>query len=112
MFNDTTLLLLRKLKDSQNNYLWQVGNNTGVADRINNRPYTINDDMASPATGVKTVLFGALRQYKVRMVREVRFYRLSELYRINDQDAFVAFLRFDGNLLDAGDNPVKHLIQA
>lgn len=112
MFNDTTLLLLRKLKDADNNYLWQMGNNSGVADRINNRPYTINDDMANPTTGNKTVLFGVLPQFKVRMVREVRFYRLSELYRINDQDAFVAFVRFDTNLLNAGDNPVKHLIQA
>lgn len=112
MFNDTTLLLLRKLKDADNNYLWQVGNNTGVADRINNRMYTINDDMADPATTAITMLFGVLPQFKVRMVREVRFYRLSELYRINDQDAFVAFLRFDTNLLNAGDDPVKHLIQA
>jgi HK97 family phage major capsid protein len=111
MFNDTTLLLLRKLKDGDNNYLWQAGNNTGVADRINNRPYTINDDMANPAASAKTVLFGVLSQFKVRMVREVRFYRLGELYRINDQDAFVAFVRFDSNLLNAGDNPVKHLIQ-
>ena len=112
MFSDATLLLLRKLKDADNNYLWQMGNNSGVADRINNRPYTVNEDMPDATTGLKSVLFGCLSQFKVRMVREVRFYRLSELYRINDQDAFVAFMRFDTNLLNAGDNPVKHLIQA
>jgi HK97 family phage major capsid protein len=112
MFSDATLLLLRKLKDADNNYLWQMGNNSGIADRINNRPYTVNEDMPDATTGLKSVLFGCLSQFKVRMVREVRFYRLSELYRINDQDAFVAFMRFDTNLLNAGDNPVKHLIQA
>ena len=63
------------------------------------------------ASGNITVLFGQLRMYKVRQVGEIRIFRLLERNRDNDQDTFLAFARGDGNLLDAGDNPVKHLIQ-
>lgn len=112
MFSDTTLQLLRKLKDGGSQYLWQSGANSGAPDTLNTYRYTINDDMATVASGVKSVLFGRLRQYKLRMVRAVRMYRLTERHRENDQDAFLAFVEADGNLLDAGDNPVKHLVQA
>jgi HK97 family phage major capsid protein len=57
------------------------------------------------------MLFGNLKKYKVRQVREIRMYRLQERYRDNDQDGFVAFGRQDGNLLDAGTAPVKKLTQ-
>jgi HK97 family phage major capsid protein len=66
--------------------------------------------MATVAATVKSILFGRLRQYKLRMVRSVRMYRLTERHRENDQDAFLAFIEADGNLLNAGDNPVKHLV--
>jgi len=107
MFNDTSLKLIRKLKDSQNRYLWQAGANTGAPDSCNTYKYTINDHMSDPASGVKSVLFGRLSAYKVRIVRTVRYRRLEERYADTDQVAFLAFMRADGNLLDAGDNPVK-----
>ena len=76
-------------------------------------PYFINQEMQSSlATGTKTLLFGQLSKYKVRMVNEIRMYQLVERHRENDQDAFLAFVRADGNLLSAGTVPVKHLIQA
>jgi len=109
MFNDDTLKLVRKLKDSQNRYLWQAGANTGAPDTMNNYRYIINDDMANAASGVKSMLFGRLSSYKLRMVGQVRFRRLAERYAESDQEAFIAFVRADGNLLNAGDNPVKSL---
>jgi hypothetical protein len=42
----------------------------------------------------------------------MRFYRLVERHRENDQDAFLTFARRDGNLLDAGGNPIKKLRMA
>jgi HK97 family phage major capsid protein len=110
MFNDTTLKLIRKLKDGQSRYLWQSGANTGAPDTMNTYRYTINDHMQDPASGVKSVLFGRLSSYKVRIVKTVRFRRLDERYADNDEVAFIAFLRADGNLLNAGDNPVKALV--
>lgn len=110
MFNDTVLKLIRKLKDGNLRYLWQAGANTGAPDSCNTYKYTINDHMADPASGVRSVLFGRLSSYKVRIVRTVRFRRLDERFADNDEVAFLAFMRADGNLLDAGDHPVKAIV--
>lgn len=113
MFHDSILLALRKLKDGEGRYLWQAGANTGAPDTLNARPYTVNQDMASSITNSAiTVLFGQLTAYKIRQVGSIRLYRLTERHRENDQDAFLAFIEGDGNLLDAGDHPVKKLTQA
>lgn len=110
MFHDSILQYLRKLKDGNGNYLWQSGANTGAPDRINNRPYAINQAMASSiASGNKTVLFGQLSQYKVRQVAQIRIQRLVERFAEYNQDAFIAYMRADGNLLDAGDHPVRYM---
>lgn len=112
MLHDLVMKALRKLKDGTGQYLWQAGANGGAPDLLNRRPYTINQDMASTiATTNTTVLFGQLTQYKIRQVNGIRLYRLVERYRENDQDAFIAFLEADGNLLDAGDHPVKKMVQ-
>lgn len=112
MFHDNVLKALRKLKDGEGRYLWQSGANGGTPDLLNNRTYTINQDMASSiVSGAITMLFGQLSMYKVRQVGQMRLYRLVERYRENDQDAFLAFIEGDGNLLNAGDNPVKKLVQ-
>ena len=114
MFHDNVLLALRKVKDGEGRYLWQAGANSGAPDTLNARPYTVNQDMASSiAASAVTILFGQLSMYKIRQVGTVRLYRLTEKYRdSSDQDAFVAFVEADGNLLDPGDNPVKKLTQA
>lgn len=112
MIHDSILLALRKLKNGTGDYLWNRGANGGAPDTLNNRPYTVNQDMASSiAASAKTVLFGQLNAYKIRQVAAIRMYRLTERYRDNDQDAFLAFIEGDGNLLDAGDHPVKNLTQ-
>jgi HK97 family phage major capsid protein len=113
MCHDNVFLALRKLKDSQGQYLWQNGIDTGSPDRLNGHPLTISMEMASSvATTAKTLLFGQLSKYKVRRVGSVRLYRLEERYRDKDQDGFIALLRADGNLLTAGTAPVKYLQQA
>lgn len=113
MMHDNVLLAIRQLKDSQNQYLWQPGLKDGIPDRFLGYGLTINQSMASSiATTAKTILFGQLSKYKIRRVRDIRLYRLQELYRMNDQDGFIAFVREDGNLLDAGTAPVKYLQQA
>lgn len=113
MMHDNILLYARKLKDANDDYLWQPGLKDGVPDRFLGYGLTINQDMDSAVTtGKKTALFGQLNKYKIRRVRSIRMYRLQELYRMTDQDGFIAFVREDGNLLDAGTAPVKYLQQA
>lgn len=113
MFHDNILKALRKLKDGEGEYLWSNGTQSNKPDMINDYGYTINQDMASTiASGNVTVLFGDFSKYKIRQVNAVRFYRLQERYRDTDQDGFIAFVRSDGNLLDAGDGPVRKMTQA
>lgn len=112
MFHDSILKALRKLKDGEGRYLWQAGINSGAPDTLNTYPYTVNQDMASSiATTAITMLFGDFSQYKIRQVGAIRMYRLVERHRENDQDAFLAFVEGDGNLLDAGDGPVRKMTQ-
>lgn len=113
MFHDNILKALRKLKDGQGLYLWQAGANTGAPDTLNTYPYQISQEMQSSiASGTTTVLFGQLSQFKVRQVGEIRMRRLDELFALTDEVAFLAFIDGDSNLLDAGDHPVKKLVQA
>lgn len=112
MFHDNALKLLRKLKDGNGGPIWQSGWNAGAPDTINTYPYQVNNDMASSvAASAVTMLFGNFPQYKIRQVGDIRMYRLVERHRENDQDAFLAFIEGDGNLLDAGDGPVRKLTQ-
>jgi HK97 family phage major capsid protein len=112
MFNDAIRGYLRKLKDGMGRPLWLAEANGAEPTSLKGYPWYINQSMDSTvASGKKTVLFGQLPKYKVRMHDEIRIYRLVERYRENDQDAFLAFAEMDGNLLDAGTAPVKYLLQ-
>jgi HK97 family phage major capsid protein len=67
---------------------------------------------ATFTTGQKLMLFGDLSKYLIRDVSSIRLVRLEERYADLDQIAFIAFMRSDGNLLDAGTRPVKWLALA
>lgn len=110
MFHDNTLLAIRKLKDGEGRYLWQSSLQVGEPDRLHGHPIAINQHMPQIATGVKAMLFGMFSKYKIRDVAGFRLRRLTERYADSDQEGFVAFSRHDGNLLDAGTNPVKALV--
>lgn len=103
MMHDSITLVLRKFKeDDSDQYMWQPGLKDGVPDRFLGYEIAINQHMASSVAATNRIMtFGRHRQYKVRMVNGTRFYRLTERYRDNDQDGFLAFLRGDGRLLRA-----------
>jgi HK97 family phage major capsid protein len=110
MFNDSTLLALRKLKDGDGNYLWQMGNvAAGIPPSFNGRAYSINQAMASLGTAAKVMLFGDFSKYYVRKVGQPL------IGAIQDKDFWPGFgiagyIRFDGELADVA--AVKHLITA
>lgn len=116
MFHDAILQYLRLLKDTEGRPLWQTSMRDGTPDRLNNRPYAYNQHMASVvATTNLTMLFGRLRDYKLRRVRGVRIIRATERFAEKLQEGFLAYIRVDGKLLRPTANAqvsVKRMNQA
>ncbi|HSH41152.1 MAG TPA: phage major capsid protein, partial [Arenicellales bacterium] len=81
MFNDSTLAAIRKLKDGNGNYLWQMGDvRTGEPDRFLGKPYSVNQAMADVGVDAKPIVFGDLSRYVVRKVRGFTVMTLRERY--------------------------------
>jgi len=114
MMHDNIAAAVRKLKDSENRYLWDLDTlRNGMPPVLLGKRVKINQSMQSSiATATKTIIFGDLASFKIRDVGRVRIKRLVERYADYDQIGFVAFIRFDSKVLNAGTNPIKHLIQA
>ena len=111
MMSDTAFASIRKLKDSSNQYLWVPGLRSGEEDTLLGYPVEINTDMAVPATGVKSVLFGDFYAgYVVRMVRGFQMIRLDERYADYLQAGFFGFSRADGEVINTA--AYKALTQA
>jgi HK97 family phage major capsid protein len=108
MFHDNTLRDLKKLKDDMGRPIWIPGLVDREPDRILGYGYTINQHMAAPAVNAKIIAFGALDKYLIRDVLGLQVLRLNERYADYLQVGFLAFLRADGNLIDAGTHPVKY----
>lgn len=112
MFADTTLQALRKLKDGEGNYLWQMGDITkGVPGTLLGYRYSINQAMASipaAAAASKVMIFGDLGKYYVRKVGAPIIGVMRE--RFWPDLGIAGLIRFDGELAQGA--AVKHLITA
>ncbi len=109
MFADTTLAAIRKLKDGQGNYLWQMGDvKTSQPGTLLGYAYSINDDMDSLAAAKKVMLFGDFSKYFVRKVGSPVIGVLRE--RFWPDLGIAGLIRFDGELGDTA--AIKHLITA
>lgn len=109
MFNDSTLAAIRKLKDGQGNYLWNMGNiQQGVPGNLLGYNYSINQAMATLATAKKVVLFGDFSKYYVRKVGSPVIGVMRE--RFWPDLGIAGLIRFDGELGDTA--AIKHLITA
>lgn len=108
MMNDSSLKVIKKLKDSQNRPLWLPGLTEKAPDSILGYPYAINQDVAVMAANAKSVLFGEFKKYKIRRIKGLTMLRLTERYAEKLQVGFFGYVRYDGRLLDAGLNPIKY----
>ena len=112
MFNDATLKNLKQKQDADGRPIWQPGIAIREPDTLQGFPYVINQDVASIATGTKPILFGDFSKYFIRDVMDILIVRLDERYAEAAQSAFVAFSRHDGELMDAGDDPIRFITMA
>lgn len=65
MMNGTTLAAVRKLKDGQNNYLWQPSYQAGQPETLLGRPVIEAVDMPDIASGAFPILFGDFSAYRI-----------------------------------------------
>lgn len=117
MMNDAVYKTLKsEQEDSKTIKLWAGNQWTHTENGVpylGPYPVIINQDMSSSVTsGDNTILFGQLSKYMIREVNTMRIRVLEERYAENDEVAYIAFMRNDGHLLDAGTHPVVLLQQS
>ena len=98
IMNDSTIKAIRKLKDSQGQYLWQPSLVAGTPDTILSKRVVTSEYMPEVAAGAKSVVFGDLSYYWIADRQGRTFKRLNELFAATGQVGFLASQRLDGKL--------------
>ena len=115
MFNDSTLKSIKALAigSADARPLWQVSMKDGEPDKIEGKPYIINQAMEDLHPTYKPVLFGDFKQFIIREVLPMKVVRLDELYAATDEVGYVLLGRYDSKLGTASSsNPVKFIRNA
>ena len=99
VLNDSTIKAVRKLKDSNGQYLWQPSLVAGTPDTILGRPVKTSAYMPAIAAGAKTIAFGDFSYYWIADRQGRSFKRLNELYAANGQVGFLGSQRVDGKMV-------------
>lgn len=100
LMRDATVANVRKLKDTTNQYIWQPSLQVGAPDVLLGKPLHTDPTVAAVAVNARSVLFGDVSQYFVRMVNGVDF-AVSEHFAFNqDLITYRVKLRADGDLVD------------
>lgn len=105
MMNDSSLKVVRKIKDSQNRpiFLPSYDLNGAAPDMILGFRVVTNPDMAAMAANAKSILFGDFSRYIIRDVRGMDLFRFTDsAYAKLGQVGFLAWVRAGGNLADNG----------
>ncbi len=111
MIKDSTAGAIRKLKDTSGRYLWEAATVAGQPDMILAKPVYTDPNVAATALNAKSVAFGDLSAYYVRLVNGIRFERSDDFAFDTDTIVFRALVRGDGILADQT-GAVKHLVGA
>ncbi len=96
---DETVKEIRKLKDNNNNYIWQPSTREGEPDKIAGYAYDTSEFMPKLSEGGKIMTFGDYKYYWIADRQSRTFKRLNELYAANGQVGFVSTQRVDGKLI-------------
>lgn len=93
---------IRKLKDTQNRYLWEPGFPGGLTTpappTIEGHPYRVTDFLDTVAANNKPILFGNFTFYWIINRAEMSLQVLREVRARQNEDVYLAFVRFGGNV--------------
>lgn len=111
MFHFNEVINLRRARDTQKQYLWQMGDvRTGTPAMIMGWPYRVNQAMKGASAIVandRVAGFGDWSKWITRESMMPEALVLRERYAENFQIGMIAFARWDGGLVD--DNAIKFL---
>ncbi len=99
LMNDDTVKAIRKLKDKNDQYIWQPSVQAGAPDMILNCPVYTSQYMPNLTNGNKAVLFGDFSYYWIADRQGRTFKRLNELYAVNGQVGFLGSQRVDAKTI-------------
>lgn len=112
LMKDSTVGTVRKIKDTTGQYIWQPGLQAGAPDLLLGKPVYTDPGVAATATNAKSIVFGDLSQYFVRLAGGgIRFERSDDFAFGTDLVTFRALLRGDGALVDLT-GAVKYFVGA
>ena len=104
MMADSSLKILRKLKDTSNRPVFLPGYDglgAKMGDSLLGYPIVINQDVAAMAANAKSVLFGDFSKYIIRDVLQATMFRFNDsAYAKLGQVGFLMWMRSGGNLTD------------
>ncbi|BBO85908.1 hypothetical protein DSCO28_64740 [Desulfosarcina ovata subsp. sediminis] len=96
IFSREAIRMIRKLKDANDQYLWQRGL-AGAPNTILERPYNVSEYCPNTfTTGQYVGLFGDFRFYWIATGLAAQVQRLNELYAETNQTGFIGRLEVDG----------------
>jgi len=98
MMAKSGLATARKLKDGNGSYIWTDSAVPGQAATLLGYSVYENPGVAAVATGAKSVLFGALDSFKVRVAGGVRVDQSADYAFANDVVTYRGLTRLDGGL--------------
>lgn len=99
--NDSTVKMLRKLKDTTDQYLWQPGMSAGAPDTLLGYPVFAEYGMPEATTGLKSVVFGDIgRAMLVRFAQGVTVVRSDEFAFDTDLISWKWSVRADSVIVD------------
>ncbi len=99
MANTQTIGAMRKLKSLDGAYLYQVG--VGTPDTFAGYSIIENPAMAAIGTAAKSVLFGHMPSYKVRVAGGIQVATSTDYAFNQDVTTFRVLMRVDGDLTHA-----------
>ncbi len=106
MMRDTSVAVIRKIKDTTGRPIWNPGDNESIAGgqpgTICGYQYTVNDDVAAMAANARSIAFGDFSKFIIRDVQgSVLMRRFDDsAFALNGQVGFCGWMRTGSNLVD------------
>ena len=97
----TGIAAARKLKDGAGNYIWTNSAVPGQPATLLGYPVYENPNVAAVGTGTKSVLFGHLPSFKVRVAGGIQIAQSSDFAFNTDTVTYRGLIRLDGGLTHA-----------